>query len=449
MIKNLLLATNAEERSWLKELIISHFDNNKNKINDFDLLRSYANAFHVDFPEIDDEHYLESLIEGLIQAEKYFEEINLSHDFFHKLIEILVNGMGLNQVICKMEKNLISSYGRIYFERSLGLLESDKKLNRNYINKVDLDFSDNLNDHCEFVIPKQSIDWWPDRFSGERPNPENTVTRFIKNLYLENKRLEWSEFLNSLVPARPNQSHRLCDYLKEMHCKPLVYWYPGSGSDFNPIVDRSCNYPYFDKLLKIDGSSPVQNPMIFWMNDLRDIFDIKNKKIFEDSKFSISENYECYIFNDVIPLTLFSIRIHDRHRGVRGVAKNDIEYLILFSKIPSHVLFSEVFFPARLNVACALLAAQGGFSGQLLGFEQYRDIPKLLTLTENELGPVDAYYLDRYAHDKLLRRPKSPYIRSYEESEISLSSGWTPCKAFTRPGFSYKYENLSTWRSIR
>jgi hypothetical protein len=112
------------------------------------------------------------------------------------------------------------------------------------------------------------------------------------------------------------------------------------------------------------------------------------------------------------------------------------EYLVLFSNVPSHALFAEVIFPIRLNVACVLLAAQGGFSGQLFGFEQYRDIPKILLLTEKELGLVDVYFLDKFAHDNILLRPISPYISRYEQLESSLPCGCLPWRAFMRPVLS-------------
>ena len=164
------------------------------------------------------------------------------------------------------------------------------------------------------------------------------------------------------------------------------------------------------------------------MNDLDDI----SKRIEESNQDweEILKKREDYIFNGVLPVTLFSIRDHGA------------EYLVVFSNIPSHVLFAEVIFPARLNVACTLLAAQGGFSGQLFGFEQYRDIPKILSLTESELGPVDVYFLDAYAHDKVMRRPNSPYIRHYEyQLQNRLPCGWQPCRAFIRPGLSYQSDD--------
>ena len=218
------------------------------------------------------------------------------------------------------------------------------------------------------------------------------------------------------------------NHLIALSVKPSIFWYPGSGSDIQPIFSEPQNNPLSRRFLRIDNSAPLQDPILFWMNDLHDI----SKRIEKPNQDleEILKKREDYIFDGLLPVTLFSISDHGA------------EYIVVFSNIPSHVLFAEVIFPARLNVACTLLAAQGGFSGQLFGFEQYRDIPKILSLTESELGPVDVYFLDAYAHDKVMRRPNSPYIRHYEyQLQNRLPCGWQPCRAFIRPSLSYQSDD--------
>ena len=423
-----------EERNWLKELMTVHNNRQSEWFSDFGLFRAYANAYRINgWPEPDDEHFIESLVQGLIEAEKDSNHLSWNTDFIHLCFEIIAFRMNRVKAAAKLRERLLSGTAAAQLELSIAAWECKNDTEHKQL--IRSHFFEKYGDLTPQVLSKNLINRWPDRFSGERPHPEDTVTQFIEDVRSENKKLDWWEFLEKLVPSNPEQSKTLWNHAKAISVKPSIFWYPGSGSDTKPIDLRHYSNSLSGRFLSIDNSSTLENPILFWMNDLEDVFKKTNPS--QDSE-DILKKREDYLFDGVLPVTLFTKRYHDA------------EYLIVFSNVPSHVLFAEVIFPARLNVACTLLAAQGGFSRQLFGFEQYRDIPKILSLTESELGSVDVYFLDAQAHDKVLRRPNSPYIRHYEcQLQSSLPCGWQPCRAFIRPGLPYEFAETWTERKSR
>jgi hypothetical protein len=417
-----------EERNWLKELMAINNNRQFEWFSDFGIKSAYAHAYRTnEGPEPDDEHFIESLIQGLIEAEKDSNHLSWNTDFIHLCFEIIAFRMNRVKAAAKLRERLLSGHAAAQLELSIAAWEckddtEQKQLIRSH-------FFERYGDLTPRNLSKSLINRWPSRSSGKMPHPEDTVTRFIEDLHSENKKLDWWEFLDRLAPSKLDQSKTLLNHLLALSIKPSIFWYPGSSSDIQPIFSEPRNNPLSRRFLRIDNSASLQDPILFWMNDLHDI----SKGIEKPNQDweEILKKREDYIFDGHLPVTLFSVR------------KNGAEYLVVFSNIPSHVLFAEVIFPARLNVACTLLAAQGGFSGQLFGFEQYRDIPKILSLTESELGPVDVYFLDAYAHDKVLRRPNSPYIRRYEyQAQNRLPCGWQPCRAFIRPGLSFQSDDF-------
>ena len=412
-----------EESNWLKELMAVHNNHQSKWFSDFGLKSAYAHAYRTkDWPEADDEHFLESIMQGLIEAEKDSNHLNWNTELVHLCFEIIAFRMNRKKAAAKLRERLLSGTAAAQLELSIVAWESKNDTDQKQL--IRRHFFENHGDLTPQNLSKNLINRWPGRFSGEQPHPEDTVTRFIEDLCSENKKLDWWEFLDRLAPSNPDQSKNLLNHLIALSVKPSIFWYPGSGSDIKPIFSKHQNNPLSCRFLRINNSATLQDPILFWMNDLEDI----SKRIEPNRDWEeILKKREDYTFNGLLPVSLFSIR------------DQDAEYLVLFSNVPSHFLFADVIFPARLNVASTLLAAQGGFSGQLFGFEQYRDIPKILSLTESDLGPVDIYFLDAYAHDKTLRRPNSPYIRHYEyQSQYRLASGWQPCRSFIRPGLSYR-----------
>ena len=424
---HLSVSTTEEERKWLKELMAAHNDRQSMWFSDFGLKSAYAHAYRTNnWPEPDDEHFLESLIQGLIEAEKDSNHLSWNTDFIHLCFEIIAFRMNRVKAAAKLRERLLRGSAAAELELSIAAWECKDDTEQKQL--ISSHFFENHGDLTPLNLSKSLVNRWPSRFSSKRPHPEDTVTQFLEDLHTENKKLDWWEFLDRLVPSNLDQSKTLWNHLKAISLKPSIFWYPGSGSDIQPIFSEPQNNPLSRRFLRIDNSAPLQDPILFWMNDLHDI----SKRIEKPNQDleEILKKREDYIFDGLLPVTLFSISDHGA------------EYVVVFSNIPSHVLFAEVIFPARLNVACTLLAAQGGFSGQLFGFEQYRDIPKILSLTESELGPVDIYFLDAYAHDKVMRRPNSPYIRHYEyQLQNRLPCGWQPCRAFIRPGLSYQSDD--------
>ena len=97
--------------------------------------------------------------------------------------------------------------------------------------------------------------------------------------------------------------------------------------------------------------------------------------------------------------------------------------------------------PFGIRPRCVALIRQGGFSSQLY-YEQYIDLPAWLTEREKELGgPVDLYVIDAYGQDLESKRPLAEAIAHYDYRGGPVPWGWSPCRAFGRPGLQYRREH--------
>lgn len=436
-----------EERNWFTRFMQSfNADLGENKFLG-DLQRSYVDAFLTnDYPEFYDTHFRESVIQGFIQADVDGQEPDWNADCVHWCFCVLARYDGRSATIRELRERFMTGYAAERLEVTVARW-AEEEANRTKEQKAELEreraeslarvkaLSDKQ-DEC-----KRTLDW-RNCESHEYWSPSGTLERFIKKIRKANRDLLWSEFVERLVPVVASQPRGLRQHLENIVRKPSVYWYPGSGMDVKPLTLDVPNNLLGRRLFRINEPDYAEDPVIFWMNDhgaYQDLTEEPKRKLHKDLDLvvSVADQREDYIFNECIPVTLFTVGITNEETGGNARPTNGDHYLVILSKVPSHVLFEEVFFPGRLNVACVLLAAQGGFSMQMRGFEQYRDIPKLLSLTEQELGPVDVFLLDEQAHDSNLRRPNSPYIRHYEPLGGSVRLGWDPCQAFIRPGLTY------------
>ena len=75
-LNHLRIASHEKERNWLKALIEVHNNHKSERFFDFGIRNAYANAYRIDVPELDDEHFIESLIQGLIEAKNGADLLN-------------------------------------------------------------------------------------------------------------------------------------------------------------------------------------------------------------------------------------------------------------------------------------------------------------------------------------------------------------------------------------
>ena len=263
---HLSISTNEEERKWLKELMAVHNDRQSMWFSDFGLKSAYAHAYRTnDRPEPDDEHFLESLIQGLIEAEKDSNHLSWNTDFIHLCFEIIAFKMNRVKAAAKLRERLLSGHAAAQLELSIAAWECKDDTEQKQL--ISSHFFENHGDLTPLNLSKSLVNRWPSRFSSNRPHPEDTVTQFIEDLHTENKKLDWWEFLDRLVPSNLDQSKTLWNHLKAISLKPSIFWYPGSGSDIQPIFSEPQNNPLSRRFLRIDNSAPLQDPILFWMND--------------------------------------------------------------------------------------------------------------------------------------------------------------------------------------
>jgi hypothetical protein len=157
-----------------------------------------------------------------------------------------------------------------------------------------------------------------------------------------------------------------------------------------------------------------------------------------DTSLEIHPQQERYLFEDDLPLTLFTVTVKNRNQGVHLRPHQGDKYLVIYTNSASHELLRRVFLPYGIRPRCVALIRQGGFSGQL-HYEQYIDLPAWLTEREAELGgPVDLYVIDAYGQDLKFKRPLSEAIAHYDYRGGPVPWGWSPCRAFGRPGLHYQ-----------
>ena len=121
---HLSISTNEEERKWLKELMAVHNDRQSMWFSDFGLKSAYAHAYRTnDRPEPDDEHFLESLIQGLIEAEKDSNHLSWNTDFIHLCFEIIAFRMNRVKAAAKLRERLLSGTAAAQLELSIAAWE--------------------------------------------------------------------------------------------------------------------------------------------------------------------------------------------------------------------------------------------------------------------------------------------------------------------------------------
>lgn len=77
----------------------------------------------------------------------------------------------------------------------------------------------------------------------------------------------WAEFiagLKQLTNGKPVLRNRLA----AMKAAPMIYWYPGCGTDLSPLILDVPNNPTGQRLYRINAAAADQSaPIVLWMND--------------------------------------------------------------------------------------------------------------------------------------------------------------------------------------
>ncbi len=277
--------------------------------------------------------------------------------------------------------------------------------------------------------------------------------------------MDWKNFLKDLRPEIINRETSLLEKLSRFESAPDLFWYPGSGKDFVPLLLDVPHNPTGRRLYRTD-SEPEEKPVLFWMNDhdrsLKDFpdygllgksFSPPYEELWKtyDAEISLGSRKEIYRFNKDITITLFSAKVKNRNQGAHDRSESGDEYLICFSPCDSEQLFEEVFAPYRFHLAFVALIAQGGFSKQRSGFNQYIDLPNRVTDLKNYVGAVDFWCIDLYGQKREM--PAAPSLQEYEYIGGPLPWGWPPSRLYGRAGIQYSRERRphrvgNSWRNL-
>lgn len=466
-----------QEKNWLQRFLENFESQYASLAFSSDLHVAYSSHYQVDYPEDDDECYRDALIDALNTLVNPSEDAERFAWLVRWCFDVLGVRRNREDLIKELDGRLLPGYAFDQFEqmklywKNIALDKAQNQLAQDpevIAAKRAVKKAEQGKRVAEHALRKKLTDW---RYHEYEPiwGEEMSVTKFIDRLKSDAARLSWADFIEGLIPRRDGQSTELKDQLARFTKKPAIYWYPGSGMDFKPLILDTPNNPTGRRLFRLSDPDHSADPILFWMNDHGSYLatEPQSKTVKADFSWSDDDDYlfsenrqyerwgkygasldiaqrrEDYLFRNVTPVTLFTVTVRNENQESKNRPAAGDTYLMLFSQTASHALFEELIFPLRLNVVCTILAAQGGFSGQLRGFEQYRDIPKLLRKCEDELGPVDIYLLDDQAHDGVTKRPNSPYIRHYDYIGGPVRIGWYPCRAFGRPGLSYALQTKS------
>lgn len=200
--------------------------------------------------------------------------------------------------------------------------------------------------------------------------------------------------------------------------EPDIYWYPGSAGDLMPLALDAPNNPTGKRLFPLAGARQ-ERKLILWMNDYLDAF-LGGPT---DFKIYLDERVDCRRFNVEaspvgkvgrfvvptkhrgcgwplsVPMAIFQVRVCSGASRYKRPKAGDL-YTVIFSAAESELLLRHVFKAHGLQIRVVALQRQGEFSCQRShfesgpGFEQYRDIPRLLRLHERTVGRVEAFLVD-------------------------------------------------------
>ena len=278
----------------------------------------------------------------------------------------------------------------------------------------------------------------------------------------------WESFIAGLS-RQSNGRPVLLDRLAKFPQAPHIYWYPGCGTDLSPLILDVPNNPTGERMYRINQKEASHSaPVVLWMNDYskyqegfprpgpicvnysRGTGSLRWEYFGDDrwrgwngyeARLEIDHHQERYLLEAEIPITLFTVTVHNSNQGIHTRPSNGDRYLVIYSNCASHDLLRKVLVPFGIRPRCVALIRQGGFSSQLY-YEQYIDLPAWLTERENELGgPVDLYVIDAYGQDLESKRPLAEAIAHYDYRGGPVPWGWSPCRAFGRPGLQYRREH--------
>ena len=223
---------------------------------------------------------------------------------------------------------------------------------------------------------------------------------------------------------------------------PAIYWYPGSGDDLTPLVLDVPSNPTGRRLFPVAGVQQGR-PLLLWMNDFLDYhFGFPSGEASCKHDVSVGEGIRAKVEvlgpvgrflipcpcrgetdrHIAIPLAVFQIRVKNRERGSRQRPDEGDVYTVFFSAAESEFLFRQVLAKHRIRIEVVALIAQAGFSIQRSDFQQYREVPLLLTEHAAQVGPVQAYLVD---HDVEIPGPYVPTGNKVAGWGVGGATWWT------------------------
>ena len=266
----------------------------------------------------------------------------------------------------------------------------------------------------------------------------------------------WQRILDGLVPTDHAQVNSLLDVLRSLGQAPEVFWYPASARDLVPLLLDVPDNPTGKRLLRLNATFNG-TPRILWMNDLGDDYvnfpesDLLGCQFDTQCYAPIWDEYrakawfgpskESYVFNDCVPVTLFTVRVENASDSSHPRGKDGDEYLVCFSSCSSSALFKNLFVPGHLKLPCIALIKNASFDVTTNERRSHYDaLPIAVMENENAVGQVDLWVLDIDGQQGESRTPYADCLQDYEYVGGPLRWGWVPTRIFARRGAHYVRE---------
>ena len=122
-LNHLRIASHEKERNWLKALMEVHNNHKFERFFDFGIRNAYANAYRIDVPELDDEHFIESLIQGLIEAKNGADQLNWQTQFIHSCFDVIAFRMSRAKAAAKLRERFLGGIAEEQLELSIAVWE--------------------------------------------------------------------------------------------------------------------------------------------------------------------------------------------------------------------------------------------------------------------------------------------------------------------------------------
>jgi hypothetical protein len=254
--------------------------------------------------------------------------------------------------------------------------------------------------------------------------------------------MSFNDFIAALTPVENPISHHnqeLLDQLRNLN--PEIYWYPGSGKDYTPLMLDAPNNPTGRRLFRNNASD--DHPLLLWMTDINGMdprYGLGYQSVEElySSAASVHPKIkiEQYMCGDIYVL-LFAAHVRNSNQGKYSRPADGDDYIVIFTGCDAIDNFHSIFEKYNIDISVISLIKQKNL---------YKDVPEIVR-NSKVVNDVDFWIVDQSGVDDLINTfPELQYIGG------PVPWGRVAARLFARNSVNYNREDRmdrigNSWRS--